>query len=508
MQRRLGFLILIMFLVSAKCYAEGFDVLSPVNPVFAQPVQSNSIAMPVKKATLTHNNIHNQYALAFDRFTRSNIKSAYGDFKILIDTMTPNDYAYLNMAKNMADIGFFDLSEAASSKVEDKSISAFLTDDIKLWYYPSNKMKVGDEIYLAEMYSNIIYNDQSKEATTELVKNSELLLKYDYANYIAALGYLKSNEFIKAEKYINIAIKLNPQNLNYKKLKAEILSQSKKSQNAIKIVENIKSQKLYTTDFSSKAESMEHYVLYKSKKNYSEKMFHLGYYYYYENEPQKAIRTLQSAISTKKKLNKDIYAILSKIYLDTQDNEKALDAAIKSDKLGGNITAWIVLGDLATNNKDYKTALKYYKKAESNAKNMYLPSVKIALTYENMNNTKKAYEIYEKLLKTYDDCYIAYYKIALRDKQREISFLKKAISININFKDGWIDLARTAIERDDYINAKQYLRIANYIDDNDYRYNYYQGLLAKKQGLDSKAYFEKSLQLNPDYQPAKEELKI
>ena len=39
---------------------------------------------------------------------------------------------------------------------------------------------------------------------------------------------------------------------------------------------------------------------------------------------------------------------------------------------------------------------------------------------------------------------------------------------------------------------------------------YYQGLIAKAQGLekDANANFQKSLKLNPDYSPAKEELNI
>lgn len=70
---------------------------------------------------------------------------------------------------------------------------------------------------------------------------------------------------------------MNPQNLNYKKLKAEILSQGKKPKNAIKMVDYIKSQKLYSADFTRKVNSLEQYVLYKSEKNYAEKMYHLGF---------------------------------------------------------------------------------------------------------------------------------------------------------------------------------------------------------------------------------------
>ena len=155
-------------------------------------------------------------------------------------------YAYMQMAEKMAGIGFFNLSDLAASKIDDKNLSDFLIGDVKLYYFPSSKLKIDDEIYLGEVFSNIIYNDQSREATAELVKNTPLLSQSDYANYIAALGYLKSNDIINAGVYIDAAIAMNPQNLNYKKLKAEILSQGKKPKNAIKMVDYIKSQKLYS----------------------------------------------------------------------------------------------------------------------------------------------------------------------------------------------------------------------------------------------------------------------
>ncbi len=494
---------------TSPVFAVGFDTILPANPLTPRNVSENVIAIPVKKATLTHNSIHNQYVLAFDRFVQSNVKPAYNDFKILIETVSSNDYVYMKLAENMADIGLFDLSELALSKVEDKSISDLIAEDIKFYYYPAKKMKTEDEIYLGEVFANIVYNDQSREATTELVKNTHLLAYCDYANYIAALGYLKSNDFAEAEVYINYAIQMNPQNLNYKKLKAEILSQGKKPQNAIKLVNYIKSQKLYSAEFERKVNSLEQYVLYKSKKNYSEKMYHLGYYYYCENENSKAVRTLQSALSNKKKLNKDIYSLLARVYYDSQDYEKAQDTALKAIKIDDDdVRALCVLGDLSYRNKDYKTALKYYRHAQNGTKSSYEPSVKIAQTYEKLNKPDKATGIYEKLLKNYDDCCIAYYKTALEDKTREVTYLKKTVAINMNFVDAWIDLGRVALEKKDFSQAKKYLRIANYIDENNFRYYYYQGMLAKKQGLDGVPYFKKSLILNPDYLPAKEELKI
>ena len=194
-----------------------------------------------------------------------------------------------------------------------------------------------------------------------------------------------------------------------------------------------------------------------------------------------------------------------------QEYEKAQDTAQKAYKLdSGNSTVLLVLGDLNFRSGDYKNALKYYKDAESKDKTSSICSVKVAQTYEQLGKEKKATEIYEKILKTYSDNWVAYYKIALKDKSKELAYLKKTIAINMNYKDAWLDLGRVEIERGNFFEAKKYLNVANYIDENDFRYYYYQGLIAKNQGMkqESERYFKKSLLLNPDYAPAKEELSI
>ena len=65
--------------------------------------------------------------------------------------------------------------------------------------------------------------------------------------------------------------------------------------------------------------------------------------------------------------------------------------------------------------------------------------------------------------------------MALLEPDREFEYLKKAISINPDFKDAWIDLARVSLKKDNIDKAISYLRIAKYIDNSDYRYYYYLG---------------------------------
>ena len=503
-------MILCMFSPAAALADNPYAHIQPANPVSNSPAFEFSFLEP-KKATLTKNDIYNQYAIGLNRFMQSNVRAAYTDFTVLIESIQPSDYAYLQLATKMADIGFFNLAELALDKVKDKDIGFLLNDEIKRFYFPSSKLSRNDEIYLGEVFSNIIYNDQSREATSELVKNSILMAGSDYANYLAALGSLKSGNTENALKYIDAAIAKNTQNINYSKLKAEIISQGKKPQNALKIVKSIKEQPLITDEYTNKVNSLEQYILYKTQKADYKKNYHLGYYYYYEKELNKSLRTLQGAVTAKKKNNKDIYALLSRVYFDMKEYEKAEDIAQKAYKLNkSNPITLLVLGDLAYRNKDFKTALKYYESAENKDKNSTLPSVKAAQTYLMLDKDKKAKEIIAKILKNHSDCPQAYYYMALFEKEREIPYLKKSIAINLCYKDAWIDLARVELEKNNINRAKMYLSIAGYIDENDFRYYYYQGLIAKAQGLsqDANANFQKSLKLNPDYTPAKEELNI
>ncbi len=484
--------------------------IQPANPLSGSPSVEFNFFEP-KRATLTKNDVYNQYAIGLNRFMQSNVRSAYADFTVLIESIQPNDYAYLQFATKMADIGFFNLAEISLNKVKDKDIAILLNDEIKRFYFPSAKLSRNDEVYLGEIFSNIIYNDQSREATSELIKNTMLMAASDYANYLAALGSFKSGNQELALKYIDDAIAKNPQNINYSKLKAEILSQSKKPQNALKIVKTIKEQPLITDEYTNKINSLEQYILYKTQKTEAKKNYHLGYYYYYEKELNKALKTLQGAVTTKKKDNREVYALLSRVYFDMKEFEKAEDIALKAYKLDkNNVNALLVLGDVAYRKKDFKTALKYYEDAQNHEKVSQLPSVKVAQTCLMHKKKKRAKDIISKILKNHSDCAEAYYYMALFEKDREIPYLKKSISINLNYKDAWIDMARVEIEKKNLSQAKVYLAIAGSIDENDFRYYYYQGLIAKAQGLekDANANFQKSLKLNPDYSPAKEELNI
>ena len=428
-----------------------FGTIKPVNPLENnQSTYLETISQPtydLKRGTLTKNAIKNQYTIAMDKFMQSNVRSSYQDFRMLIENIQPSDYIYMRLIQEMASIGFFNLAELAMSKIQDDEVASLLEEDVKNFYFPSYKLTHKDQIYLAEIYSNIMYNDQSREATAELMKQSSLLSESDYANYLAAFGSMKNGDVKQAEKFIDSAISKNPKNINYKRLKAEILAQSGKPQDGVKALNDLESSEINTIVFDNELHSSQQYILYKAAKNDYWKKYHLAYYYYYEGEYNKALRVLQASISGKKNINKEVYALTSLVYFKLKEFEKAQDYALKSIDIDqSNYRALVVLGDIAFRNKDYKLAESYYKRA-CGKDSSHSAEIKLAQVYQKMNNIKKAKELYSKVLRVASNSYEAYYQMALLEKDREVTYLKKAVAINPNFSAGWIDLARISVNQ-------------------------------------------------------------
>ena len=105
------------------------DLIKPANPLESETTIEQEIIATPQKVTLTRNDIHNQYAIAMNRYIQSNVRAAYTDFQILIENTSPIDYMYLQLTEKMADLGFFNLSELAMSKLADNDISYLLIED-------------------------------------------------------------------------------------------------------------------------------------------------------------------------------------------------------------------------------------------------------------------------------------------------------------------------------------------------------------------------------------------
>lgn len=222
-----------------------------------------------------------------------------------------------------------------------------------------------DLIYLADAYSNIMYNNMAIETTSELL-NSTQAADSDYKNYLISLGYYKSNNLQQALKYINNAIVQNDTNVNYLSLKAKILADSNKPKQALKVLDKIKKTDFQTVDFQRKVRSVEEYILYKTAKAEPLKDYHLAYYYHLQEKSLLATKVLQSAILQAKQYSPLIFSLLGKIYYENDEPLKAQEfasRAFREDR--DNYLAAITLADLSYDNRKYSEALKYYQKAKN-----------------------------------------------------------------------------------------------------------------------------------------------
>ncbi len=449
-----------------------YDPVLQTDIIKVEPIKKQSSNITFKK------NVAN----AINKFENLNIKISYDDFYKLITENSKSDYYLLLLANKTAEFGFFDLSNLAYSKIEDLDISKINIDETKRFYYPKKNINKQDTIILAELYSNIVYNDQAKESVQELERYPRLLQEYDYANYMIALGYFKLNDIEKAKQYIDIATQIHPTNLNYKILKAQIYTTEKKGKITKKLLKEIDSEKFQLTSINNKIKASNEYTLYLLATKPNDKDYHLGNFYYTEGDYIKANRIFMSSITKNKKNNSKMYSMISRCYLAQGDYNKAKEYAEKAYAITQtDPNCLITLGDIAFQKGDYKSAIKYYKDATSKKEYKQEALEKMASSYIKTSNTKHATDIYKELIDNFGTSYIAYYKIALTTPEKEIDYLKKSVAINSNYQEGWIDLARIMIDNGNLKLAKDYLAVANYLDDNNFRYYYYQSLLKKKE---------------------------
>ena len=387
-----------------------------------------------------------------EKFNNLNITSAYEELNKLIYDNENSDYYLMILADKAVDFGFFDLANIAFSKISDIEIVSFDSENTRKLFFPKTEMNRDDIVFLAEAYSNIQHNDRKSEAIADIsarfIDNSN-----DYANYVLAMGYLELNDTENA----------------------------KRNKKALKIVKSTKSEKVRYYPIKKKIDANEQYIKYKVENKPFMKDYHLGYYYYLMDEDSKSLRILQSAISKNNTRNALLYSLMSRVYIKNGEFEKAKAVATKAYNYNlSNMDTLLSLGDISFEENKYKQALKYYKQATKCKNSATEVKLKLADTYAKLNNTKTSNNMYKKILSKDSLAYKAYYQVALSNPKDELAYLKKAVAINPNFGDAWIDLSRIMIENGNYAQAKKYLENAYYIDGNDFRYYYYQSLLMKK----------------------------
>ena len=427
------------------------------------------------------NFIKAKYASAENRFLQNNVKASYDDFSDIISKASNDDYVFLLYGIKMAEYGFFDLSDDLIQKLDNNFFTASYITDLKRFYYPSGMLKNKDIMYYADAYSNIVYNNMALETTSELI-NSANAEESDYKNYLIALGSYKANNLQQALKYINYALKENDNNVNYMCLKARILADLKRTNQALKTLNEIKKVNFKTIDFQQKIRSVEEYVLYKTAKTDALRDYHLGYYYHLQGKSLLATKVLQSAIIGSKQYCSDIFGLLSRIYYENNEDAKAEEFATRAYRENSkNYLALMTLADVNYEKRQYEKSLKYYKKAKKLTKDA-APMVGIAKNFIALDQADKSKKIYENLLKNNkynEDLLVESLKVI---PQRVDYYLPRAVSIDISNNDIWLGLANHAISDGNFTMAATYLNNSYYIDENNFKYYYYLSMLFRAKG--------------------------
>ncbi len=447
------------------------------------------------------NFIKAKYASAENRFLQGNVKASRDDFSDLIARTSHDDYVFLTYAMKMAEYGFFDLSEEMINKLDKNLYTENYINDIHKYYYPSGKLNAKEIVYLSDAYASIVYNNLAIETTSELQNSSEAF-DNDFRNYLIALGFYKSNNLSQALKYVNNAVTQNDINVNYKVLKAKILADSKKSKQALKVLEEINNISFSTVDFQEKIKSVEEYVLYKVAKDEPLKDYHLSYYYHLQGKSLLATKVLQSTILQAKQYSSRVFGLLSRIYYENDEPLKAQEfaqRAVKEDNK--NYLANLTLADLSFDEKRFNEAFDYYKLAKKSNKSEVAPIVGIAKSYLALNKDKKSKKLYEKLLKKNSengDILVGALEVF---PQRADDYLLKVISLDITNNDIWLEMADLAIKDENYSLAETCLKNSYYIDENNFKYYYYLSLVLKAKGdiTRSEQSLVRCMKLNSDY---------
>ena len=466
-------------------------------------VDNRFINKDIKQAQSTTKSLQN-FTIAHERFSQSNIISAYNEYEKLTRN-ADNDFSRIMLAYELSEKGFFTLAQDNFNNITDKDMWNTTIDFMKKMYFPKNMPTKEDELKLAEYYTDIYYNNLSFEAAKSLSKDNELLKKTDYAYFILSKAYFESKETYKAQNSINKAIALNKTNLNYKKYRAQILSEDKKYDESLKVINEIISQSSPSVISLEQNITLRYYIYAQAKKDSAQSKYYLANYLFRINDTQRAIKEANISIFMKKK-NADAYNLLGNIYYYDNNMHKALENYNRAAKIKKDTPQTLLgLANIEFYRDDYDKALELYLNVLKKQKNNEDALLNVSVCYAMKKDFKAARLWLEKLLAQYPYNYKGYYLFALIDFSNSEKLLKKAIAINPLYLDAWSNLAKTEIEKGNIALAKTYLMPLDYLSYKNFMYYYCKGLIYQNNGELEKALkaFEQAVTLYGEFEPAR-----
>ncbi|MDD3237892.1 MAG: tetratricopeptide repeat protein [Candidatus Gastranaerophilales bacterium] len=418
-----------------------------------------------------------QFYEALERYTQGNVFVAYNGFSNLIKSNNLNDCYYMMLAYQMADIGFFSLADEALSKVKNIDVWNPYITMIKKTCFPKYKHSESDEMFLAGAYSSIEYNNLTQESVKDILKREKLARRSDFANYLIANAAYSDKDYERALSAINKAISINSDNIYYQKYKVRILCELKQYKDAMKIVKNLQEKNIPLPESKIEIEKLANYVLANSEKKENIAKYHLALYFYLNNDYSRAIQTFTSIPKSK---NPQISSVLGDIYFQTKDFAKATEYYEKAISINKHFShAYNGLGNIAFLQKNYAVAKTNYEKAVKYDNKNLDSLVALSVIALKEDNQKLAKSYCDKAITVDSNNFKPYYVYAKLKSQKSLNYLTKASILNPFFANTWLDLADNALMNKNIDMAKNYIDSVNFLEENNYRYYYYKGVLAK-----------------------------
>ena len=449
---------------------------------------------------------------ATKKFNQGNVVVAYSDFENLLEVIN-SDYALLVFAKSMYEIGLFSVGNKSLEKIKHKSFLKDLVENLKNSYLPLYTPDKNEEIYLAKAYSSIHFDNSAQEIAFELNKNTEIMSKSDYANYILAQAMKETGQYQQALIFVNKARQMNPKNVAYINFEVNILTNYKKYKDALKLIELnenlIENNYIFKNNFMVQKQN----ILANLTKDDSEKKYYLAYKTFLEGNYQKAIKDCKNIVN----FDKNNYKALTLMALGqfiSGNTEEAKKNYLKSYEINKNYPLTLSgLGDCKFLEYNLEQAAQYYKKALSKDPNDQTSALKLALIYKNNPKySKDLKNLEKKLAKMNPTPYMSYQSIAATiargNQNLRGEYIKKATSINPLYENGWVAFLNYELDNKHLDVAKNFLYMISFSNRTNYTYFYLNALYDIKTGKKERAVvnLKNCLSLNPDFEEASKKL--
>ena len=193
-----------------------------------RPVRSKVQEIKLPVSSETKENIK----AAFYNFTKGNIEDALEDLKEFHKTIeSDDDFLRMKLVLKLISMSYFNFASEVLEEIKDKDIWKVMINDIPKLYFPKNFIPdYLEKVQVADYYE--LNYENNPEFVIELTENKKNLKNYDYIYYLRAKAFKKTKDFEEAEKELNTAIKINPDNLTYKLELINILSGQNKIRKA------------------------------------------------------------------------------------------------------------------------------------------------------------------------------------------------------------------------------------------------------------------------------------